>query len=280
MNIRIFRPEDIDFAAACTAAEGWTGESREVLEGFFRYDPNGCFLAERDGKRLGLCIAVNYGRAGFIGELVVVPEARGGLIGPRLLDTAVGYLHAKGAEDLYLDAVLGAVPYYTRVGFRPVCRSRRFVGSPPIQAHPSVRFMNEADMDAVCALDRIAFGMDRSFFLRMRFQLYPRFAKIYESQDRISGFVMGLETGDKISVGPWIADDRCKEPGALLRSLASETARPMRIGILESHTRGIRLIESLGGFQEHAFSMRMCMGSGGGLGRSPSAFAVCSPAMG
>jgi len=280
MNIRIFRPEDIDFAAACTAAEGWTGESREVLEGFFRYDPRSCFLAEKGGKRAGICIAVNYGRAGFIGELVVVPEARGGEIGPRLLDTAIDYLHTKGAEALYLDAVPGAVPYYTRVGFRPVCRSRRFVGSPPAGTHISVRPMRETDMEAVCALDRTAFGADRSFFLQMRFRLYPRFAKIYESQGRISGFIMGLETGDKISVGPWIADDRCKEPGGLLRSLASEADRPMRIGILESHTRGIHLIESLGGFQEHAFSMRMCMGPGGGLGRSPTAFAVCSPAMG
>jgi len=280
MNIRRFRPEDIDFATACTAAEGWTGESREVLDGFFHYDPEGCFLAERGGKRAGICIAVNYGRAGFIGELVVAPQARGGMIGPRLLDTAIDYLHSKGAEDLYLDGVLAAAPYYKNVGFRPICRSRRFVGLPPSGTHPSVRLMRKADMDAVVALDRIAFGADRSFFLRLRFQLYPRLTRVYESGGLISGFVMGLETGEKISVGPWIADERCEEPAALLQSLAADADRPMRIGILETHEQGINLIQSLGGFQEHQYSLRMCMGSGGYLGRSAQAFAVCSPAMG
>ena len=280
MNIRRFRAEDIDFAAACTAAEGWTGESREVIDGFFRYDPEGCFLAEQYGKRVGICIAVNYGRAGFIGELVVVPQARGGMTGPRLLDTAIDYLHSKGAEDLYLDGVLAAVPYYKNVGFRPICRSRRFVGLPQPKIHPSVRLMREADMEAICSLDRTAFGADRSFFLRLRFQLYPQFARVYENSDRISGFLMGLETGEKISVGPWIADERCQEPAALLQSLASDADRPMRIGILETHEQGINLIQSLGGFQEHQYSLRMCNGPGGDLGRSPQAFAVCSPAMG
>lgn len=280
MNIRTFLPTDVDFAAALTAAEGWTGESREVIAGFFHYDPQGCFLAEQDGERAGICIAVNYGRSGFVGELVVVPKARGGIIGPRLLDAAIDYLHDNGTEDIHLDGVLGAVPYYQRVGFRPICRSRRFVGTPPRGESPPVRPMRGDDMDEVCALDQIAFGADRSYFLRLRFRLYPRLARVYESGGRISGFVMGLETGEKISVGPWIADAPCPDPTALLRSLSSVADRPMRIGILETHERGIRLLESLGGFQEHPHSMRMSMGSGRSLGQSRQAFAVCSPAMG
>ena len=51
MHIRTFQPSDLDFAASCTQAEGWSSETREEFAGFLAHDPGGCFLAERDGPR-------------------------------------------------------------------------------------------------------------------------------------------------------------------------------------------------------------------------------------
>ena len=57
LHIRTMDPPDLDFAAACTAAEGWLTETRQSFDGFYAYDPAGCFVAELDGKRVGICVA-------------------------------------------------------------------------------------------------------------------------------------------------------------------------------------------------------------------------------
>lgn len=71
--IRAMEPSDLNFAAARTAAEGWTGETRHVFEGFYAHDPQGCLVAAMGDRRVGICVATSYGPSGFIGELIVIP---------------------------------------------------------------------------------------------------------------------------------------------------------------------------------------------------------------
>lgn len=79
--IRQMHKEDLAFAAQCTAGEGWVSESLPILESFFLKYPQGCLLAEENGRSLGICIVTPYGSSGFVGELIVRPEARGRGIG-------------------------------------------------------------------------------------------------------------------------------------------------------------------------------------------------------
>ena len=90
-RVRRMQPEDLDFAAACTAAEGWRTQTRAEFEGFYAHDPEGCLIAEAAGTPVGICVGTSYGGPpsggyGFIGELIVVPEARGRDTGRLLLD--------------------------------------------------------------------------------------------------------------------------------------------------------------------------------------------------
>jgi hypothetical protein len=39
--IRTMRSDDLDFAAQCTAGEGWSTETRREFEGFLAYDAQG-----------------------------------------------------------------------------------------------------------------------------------------------------------------------------------------------------------------------------------------------
>ena len=89
MNIRQMGMEDLCFAAECTSAEGWVSENIDVLESFYLNDPQGCLVAEENGRQLGICIATSYGTCGFIGEVIVRPEARGKGIGAALLNRGV-----------------------------------------------------------------------------------------------------------------------------------------------------------------------------------------------
>ena len=43
--------QDLDFAAGCTAAEGWASETRAQFEGSLAHDAGGCLVAAEEGRR-------------------------------------------------------------------------------------------------------------------------------------------------------------------------------------------------------------------------------------
>jgi ribosomal protein S18 acetylase RimI-like enzyme len=281
VHIRAMTPADLDFAAACTAAEGWRSETRDEFEGFYEHAPEGCLVAERGHRRVGICVATPYGAYGFVGELIVASEARRHGVGRRLLESAIAYLHGLGVGTIYLDGVLAAVPLYERLGFRRVCRSLRFSGTLHGRAHPHVRPMVEVDLDAVRALDRSAFGVDRGFFLERRLAQSPVLCKVLEQDGKIVGYVLGRRTEDLVSVGPWVVHPEVERPVDLLESLAVETGDcTLGLGILESNTAAVAAVRALGFAERADPPWRMALGPSNALGASPMAYAVGSPAKG
>lgn len=281
MTIRAMRADDLDFAAERTVEVDWPGETREVFENFFLRDPAGCLIAESEGCRIGVCVATAYETSGFVGELIVRKEERGRGVGPRLMAEAIAYLHRRGVENVYLDGVARAVPFYESLGFRPVCRSLRFLGSVEGRLSPDVRPMRREDFPEVRRLDRQAFGDDRSFFLERRFLLYPRFAKVLERRGRLEGFIFALQGRGLVSAGPLVAAPEAGDPLALLAGVALETEGiPLRTGVLETNGRAVAALSSLPGFAPQHASLRMVLGSSDRLGNSPLCWAVGSPAKG
>ncbi len=279
--IREMRREDLDFAARCTAAEGWVSEGLSTLEGFFLYDPHGCFLAEILGQPVGICFAVSYAKSGFIGELIVVPEAREKGVGARLLNHAVHFLSLRGAEAVYLDGVLKAVELYERNGFHKVTRSWRFAGQIPGKLHQSVRQMSAGDLLAVSKLDRSFFGADRSFFLSRRFQLFPELSYVMVDGDQISGFILGRSGAEWLSAGPWVVKERLENLQALIQAIALHAAgKAISLGILDLNRQAIDLVHSLGFVERNDSPWRMVWGKGGELGASSQCYAVGSAAKG
>lgn len=283
------RPEDAAFAADCVAGEGWTGETRQAFEGYIEYDAGGCFLAEESGRSAGICVATSYGRCGFIGDLIVRREERIRGIGPKLLDSAVRYLHRRGAENIYLDGVERAVPYYELVGFRPVCRSLRFAGwademlqvGARTDERGSIRKMESRDLPEVSRLDREAFGADRGYFLERRRSLYPELGWVAEDGEGIAGFILGHIGNDVVSLGPWILAKRWPRPGDLFRAVCAEAGdRRLRVGVLETSEAAVRFLRSVHGLAEIPASRRMVLGASDRLGNSPLCWAIGSPAKG
>ena len=173
IDIRRMQPDEADLAASFTQDEGWTTETRAEFDGFLSHSPQGCLIAQIETQPVGICVATPYGEVGFVGELIVAEPYRGRGIGGRLLETAIHYLKQTGAHSIFLDGVQRAVPLYERMGFRKICPSRRFHGVVPGRRHDSVRPMTARDLAEVLALDREAFGADRSFFLQRRLELSP-----------------------------------------------------------------------------------------------------------
>ncbi len=272
---------DLDFAAECTAREGWASETYHEFEDCLAYDPGGCFVAEVDGRRAGICVATPYAEFGFVGELIVVEAVRGHGIGRRLLEHAVQYLHDCGAQTVYLDGVLAAVSLYERVGFRRVCRSLRFYGRLRGKSHPRVRMMRAEDLDAVAALDAGAFGADRRFFLERRLALYPELCWILERKDEIAGFILGRRGQGQVSAGPWVMGPGTGRPGDLLECLALEVGdEDLSLGILDTNAHAVAALGAFGLAEHPESPWRMALGPPGPYGSPAHCFAIGSPAKG
>jgi len=281
MNIRLMQPSDLDFAAECTAREGWASETRREFEGFVAYDPGGCFVAEVDGRRVGLCVATPYAGFGFVGELIVIETMRGHGIGRRLLEHAVQYLHDCGSQTVYLDGVLAAVSLYERVGFRRVCRSLRFYGHLRAESHSQVRAMRAEDMAAVAALDTQAFGAYRRFFLERRLSMYPELCWIQEHGGEIAGFIMGRRGQGRVSAGPWVARPGVGRPGDLFECLALGLGdEELSLGVLETNAQAVVTLRAFGLTEYPESPWRMALGPPGPYGSPAECFAIGSPAKG
>ena len=281
LTIREMQKEDIAFAAECTAAEGWVSENQSTLEGFYLYDPSGCMLAEENGKPVGICIATCYGLSGFIGELIVRPEARGRGVGAALLNHGVNILKQRGVETVYLDGVVNAVELYQRNGFRKVCRSWRYSGNLAGKRSPHVRQMRLGDLDQVMALDKRSFGADRSFFLRRQVELYPELGYVMENNGTVVGYILGRAGTGWLSAGPWVVEEWVNDPLELLYAIGlGSGSRPISVGILDTHQQACRLVQSLGFEARPDSPWRMALGSPQDLGTSPCCYAVGSAAKG
>jgi predicted N-acetyltransferase YhbS len=281
LTIREMQKEEIAFAAECTAAEDWVSENQSTLEEFYLYDPSGCLLAVENGKPVGICIATCYGVNGFIGELIVRPEARGRGVGAALLNHGIDILKQRGVETVYLDGVVKAVQLYERNGFRKVCRSWRFSGTLPEKKSAGVRLMTSDDLEQVFALDKRSFGEDRSFFLRHRMKLYPHLAYVMENKGTVLGFILGRAGPGWLSVGPWVVEEWVSNPLELLNALAQESKiLPISLGILATHQRACELVQSLGFVARPDSPWRMALGISQSLGTSPCCYAVGSAAKG
>jgi ribosomal protein S18 acetylase RimI-like enzyme len=157
---------DLDFASSLTLAEKWHSETLEEFEGFFSHAPAGCLIAEQGGRRVGIGVATPYQDAGFLGQIVVIPELRGQGIGSLIVGALLSYLRSIGVRSVYLDATKAGAPLYERHGFRKVQPSLRYSGKVCGAYHAHVRSMRAEDLDAVYSLDRRWWGTDRTFFLK------------------------------------------------------------------------------------------------------------------
>ena len=279
--IRRMSPADLDFAAARTVAEGWYTETLLEIAGFYAYDPQGCLIAELEGKPVGMGFGMPYSGFGFLGELIVLPEVRGQGIGQALMQQIMSYLHACGCSTVFLDGVLPAVPLYERLGFRKICRSLRFRGSLQGRQHAYVQPMRTDDLQDVYTLDRATFGADRSFFLQRRLHFYPALCKVARSDGRLLGFCMGRIGHLGISVGPWVASAEMESPHDLLDTLALEApGAPLAVGCLVANEKAVETLRRLDFVENPTSPWRMACGELEHPGNVTQNFAIGSPAKG
>ena len=77
-------------------------DSKEGIEKFLKRNPVTCFVAEEDGKIVGVIMAGNDGRRGYIYHIAVLPEFRGKHIAKTLVENAMAALEKEGITKVAL----------------------------------------------------------------------------------------------------------------------------------------------------------------------------------
>ena len=79
-------------------------DSREGIARYLARNPGTCFVAEEEGKILGVIMAGHDGRRGFIYHAAVSPQQRGAGIGRLLAERALEALRTEGISKAALVA--------------------------------------------------------------------------------------------------------------------------------------------------------------------------------
>ena len=274
-------PADLEPAASLAHSEGWVSQDRKVFEIFLEHKHSYSFVAEEDGTVIGTIVATSYGRCGFLGELIVREDHRGHGLGRELLMHATRYLQKLGAESVYLDGAALAVPLYARNGFARICPSLRFHGTLPPAPHPAVAPIAESDLPEIFRRDRAAFGADRGYFLRRRWELSPGLCLAYRQDGFIAGYLFSYRHAGGIAVGPWVVEPLVADPLQMLAALSFYArGSSLHLGVLETNALAVKLMRDAGFAEDDDVPWRMVYGKMGNLGQNMICFAVGAAAKG
>ena len=242
--------EDLDFAVRLTHDEHWYYTHLEIGR-MLELDPEGSFVFEDHGERLGFITTVSYGRTGVIGHLIVTKDARRRKIGERLLKEAVGYLEGKDIDSIMLYSSGDGQKLYSRHGF--TVRQQALVLHTRLEkAHIATRnhrcqLIAPKDLPEVIAMDNELFGDDRSRVMKVLYRDYPQGAFKLERDGQLVGFIMGRPDHVGYDLGPWACTSRDpSDAEALFESLLPVLGEGvLYIGTFPKNEHAVRIFTRL-----------------------------------
>lgn len=129
MTVEPFGTEDINGFLDLAAAEGWLVDPWE-LDFLLKTFPAGCLCVRNEsGAGVAFVTAPQYGRSGWIGNLIVAADHRGKGIGEALFLRALQMLCEAGADTVWLTASKQGQSLYEKHGFKAIDTINRWSGS-------------------------------------------------------------------------------------------------------------------------------------------------------
>src|SRR3989337_836308 len=114
---------DFAFAIKLTDTMDW-GLTEEDFGLMMDLEPEGSFVAQDDGERVGIVTTIRFGHTGWIGNLILDQNHRSKGTGSQLLKHAMKYLKEKSVTTIGLYAYENLVSFYEKLGFKA---SSRFI---------------------------------------------------------------------------------------------------------------------------------------------------------
>jgi len=167
--------------------------------------------------------ALRHPPLGVIGNVVTAPPHRGHGVAMALMEAALARL--ADCRSVRVHATVEAAGFYRRLGFAAEGVTSLWQRPPAAPPPPQAALAPAADHWAgVLALDRAAFGGDRSALLRALREAVPTAARVsLDGDGAVDGFVLAKGEAGHYELGPWIVRRGCRGwrdlPAAALTAL-------------------------------------------------------------
>lgn len=165
LDIRALTEDDLPEAVRLIERANWNQTRQDWLR-LIRLEPEGCFAARHRHRLVATVTTTVYGPGlAWIGMMFVDPEYRRRGIATALMNTALGYLRARGVVTVKLDATAAGRPVYESLGFVREGLIERWVAEARAVDTSGLRVLDSNMRPALQALDRDAFLADRTSLL-------------------------------------------------------------------------------------------------------------------
>ncbi len=260
--IRTMTGRDVPLGMALTDRAGWNQTEADWLR-FLALEPEGCFVAEWDGRPVGTTVTTVLGAVGWIAMVLVDEVVRGRGFGTRLVEHAVTYLRQRSIPTVRLDATALGRPVYEKLGFEPEYEVARWEGAlsrsgtadEDAARDPRIEPLTADQLAAVAALDQHVTGTDRQRLIRC----LPDTAWVVTVGGKLAGYAMLRPGSGAIQLGPAVALD--PEVGTALfeAALRSGVGHQVFIDVPADNAAASRWAESKGLYVQRRW-MRMRRG--------------------
>jgi GNAT superfamily N-acetyltransferase len=183
-------------------------------------------VALENGQVLATILMTPYGDdAATVNMVIVDASMRGRGLGRQLMEAA---LAKAGARTCYLVATPEGLPLYQKLGFVATGEIVRHQGEAlPADAPANVSWSEKGDHSRLVALDRAAYGHDRSALMQL-LQECAKFAVIRE-QGSVQAFAAIRAFGRGLVVGPVVARNVTEAKAVIEFLLAHQPGKFVRI---------------------------------------------------
>jgi N-acetylglutamate synthase-like GNAT family acetyltransferase len=280
VSIRGMRLTDLPRCAELNQCVGWN-QLVQDWQRFLALEPEGCFVAEHDGRVIGTVTTVNYqNRFGWVGMVIVDPAMRRRGIGGALLERGIDYLKGIGVETVKLDATPQGKLLYDTMGFVDEYGAARWHGIAP-QVTPDVQpeAMTTEDIRGVVALDEPVFGADRTQVIALYLKHYLDRCMVMHNDGQIVGYLCGRRGRDAEHIGPWVAQNRGVAETLLLTRLANCAGKRVFVDTLEPCPDSTEILRNLG-FEIQRPFIRMYLGPNHYPGQPEYVYGLSGPELG
>ncbi len=254
---------DVEFAIQLTDLEDW-GYTPEDFRRFMRMDPDGALVAWEGSRRIGVTVATLYGKVGWIGSIIVDPEARGKGNGKALLSEAIHYVEGHGGETCWLNAYVNTEKFYREFGFKAVGNTAHFEGKAVGVVEPEARLAHAGELEEISRFDSDYFGTDRGKVLR---ELYHDFGDSFFiwPEAGVTGYVVGGPHPGGVEIAPWVCDPARPEVAERLLNhlMSGHSGKSFGLNVPSENAVALRVLKSLG-LREVFRTVRMYRGKGEG----------------
>jgi GNAT superfamily N-acetyltransferase len=257
--------EDFSFATSLTNTMGWDLVEEDV-EFQLALEPEGCFKILEESKRIGLATTINFGRIGWIGNVVVSEMSRGRGAGSLLVKRAVQYLRDLKVATIGIYAYLNRVPFYERLNFEYdsdflVLRGKA-VPIPCSADEAQIMPIRDGELVDIVELDLHCSGAYRKKLFESLLLNQDNVGYVARQDKQITGFIIGKVYNDLADVGPLVCKRGYKNTALRLLSTIMTKLEGGQLSVCVPSSETFILDALTGvGFKEEFRVARMFYGS-------------------